>query len=291
MRKIFLFVGKHCNSASVCAFFLCRRWRVLLFCLRTRISLRSESRSLSCISSPLAAKVHFYSDLHCVCVPVIHAAPFFFKGILRVWDPNTARCVFSQTLTGVSAKNEKGEGDEEEKEKADNPRSLTHLLLLPASLRLATVTAEHNIMLYQLPGLTTLQQVGTGNMWQDITPCQRVQDLFAGRFSLAPSQFVGYSDEVLDVKFLGKDDSHIVVATNSCQLKVFELASNSCQILYGHTGETPAGGSLSTANARLLVSPRPQIFDLSAIIFVIFPCNQYLFKNMLLDQILVFNLI
>lgn len=50
------------------------------------------------------------------------------------------------------------------------------------------------------------------------------------------AQFVGYSDEVLDVKFLGKDDSHIVVATNSCQLKVFELLTNSCQILYGHTG-------------------------------------------------------
>lgn len=56
-------------------------------------------------------------------------------------------------------------------------------------------------------------------------------------------QFVGYSDEVLDVKFLGKEDSHIVVATNSCQLKVFELLTNSCQILYGHTGQSPAGGS------------------------------------------------
>lgn len=58
------------------------------------------------------------------------------------------------------------------------------------------------------------------------------------------SQFVGYSDEVLDVKFLGKDDSHIVVATNSCQLKVFELLTNSCQILYGHTGQSPAEGSI-----------------------------------------------
>jgi hypothetical protein len=28
-----------------------------------------------------------------------------------------------------------------------------------------------------------------------------------------------------------------VVATNSCQLKVFELLTNSCQILYGHTGQ------------------------------------------------------
>lgn len=61
------------------------------------------------------------------------------------------------------------------------------------------------------------------------------------------SQFVGYSDEVLDVKFLGKGDSHIVVATNSCQLKVFELLTNSCQILYGHTGQSPAEGSMSAS--------------------------------------------
>lgn len=56
-------------------------------------------------------------------------------------------------------------------------------------------------------------------------------------------QFVGYNDEVLDVKFVGKGDSHLVVATNSSQLKVFELLTNSCQILYGHTGESPAEGS------------------------------------------------
>ncbi|TWW69934.1 transducin beta-like protein 3 [Takifugu flavidus] len=136
--------------------------------------------------------------------PKLHFVTAGSKGILRVWDPNTARCVFSQTLGTVSVKKDDEEGEEEEK-KDDNPRSLTHLLLLPASSRLATVTAEHNIMLYQLAGLATLQQ------------------------------FVGYNDEVLDVKFLGKDDSHIVVATNSCQLKVFELLTNSCQILYGHT--------------------------------------------------------
>lgn len=122
------------------------------------------------------------------------------KGVLRVWDASTARCVYTQTLPStLSSSSDDGE------EKEDDPRSLTYLLHLPASSRLATVTAEHNILLYQLPALTTLQQ------------------------------FVGYSDEVLDVKFMGKADSHIVVATNSCQLKVFELQTSSCQILYGHT--------------------------------------------------------
>ncbi|XP_076026765.1 transducin beta-like protein 3 [Genypterus blacodes] len=124
------------------------------------------------------------------------------KGVLRAWEASTGRCVYTQTLPcSTGPEEEKEAGGEED----NNPRCLTHLLHLRASSRLATVTAEHNILLYQLPGLTTQQQ------------------------------FVGYNDEVLDVKFLGKDDSHIVVATNSCQLKVFELLTNSCQILYGHT--------------------------------------------------------
>lgn len=77
-------------------------------------------------------------------------------GVLRVWEASTGRCVYTQTLTIVSEKEE-----EEEEEKDVDPRSLMYLLHLPASSRLATVTAEHNILLYQLPGLTTQQQVGT----------------------------------------------------------------------------------------------------------------------------------
>uniref|UniRef100_A0AAY4BF42 U3 small nucleolar RNA-associated protein 13 C-terminal domain-containing protein n=1 Tax=Denticeps clupeoides TaxID=299321 RepID=A0AAY4BF42_9TELE len=109
------------------------------------------------------------------------------KGVLRVWEASSGRCVFTQPRT------------------APAPQMLTHCLPLAASARLATVSAEHNIVIYQLPAVRVLQQ------------------------------FVGYSDEVLDIKFLGKNDSHIVVATNSSHLKVYELSSNSCQILYGHT--------------------------------------------------------
>ncbi|KAM6905329.1 transducin beta-like protein 3 [Xenentodon cancila] len=122
------------------------------------------------------------------------------KGVLRVWDTSSARCVYTQTLPSTLSS-----VSEEDDKKDDNPGSLTYLFHLPVSCRLATVTAEHNILLYQLPDFTTQQQ------------------------------FVGYNDEVLDVKFLGKGDTHLVVATNSCQLKVFELLTNSCQILYGHT--------------------------------------------------------
>lgn len=78
-----------------------------------------------------------------------------------MWEASTARCVYTQTLDAVSKKEgEEEDEEEEEEEEKDDPRSLTHLLHLPVSSRLATVTAEHNIVLYQLPGLTTQQQVG-----------------------------------------------------------------------------------------------------------------------------------
>ncbi|KAJ8253903.1 hypothetical protein COCON_G00205150 [Conger conger] len=124
------------------------------------------------------------------------------KGVLRLWEASSARCLFTQPPPASAPA---PSADEDGAEEEWSQRGLTHCLHLPDSARLATVTAEHNILLYQLPSLA-LQQ-----------------------------QFVGYNDEVLDVKFLGKGDSHIVVATNSPQLKVFELASRSCQILYGHT--------------------------------------------------------
>uniref|UniRef100_A0A8C5GRB7 U3 small nucleolar RNA-associated protein 13 C-terminal domain-containing protein n=1 Tax=Gouania willdenowi TaxID=441366 RepID=A0A8C5GRB7_GOUWI len=120
--------------------------------------------------------VHSFKATRTVPVYEVNVQNKYFdllECVLRVWEASSARCVHTRTLSST---------------------------LTPAS-----VTAEHNIVFYQLPSLSTLQQ------------------------------FSGYSDEVLDVKFLGKSDSHLVVATNSCQLKVFELLTNSCQILYGHT--------------------------------------------------------
>lgn len=88
-------------------------------------------------------------------------------------------------------------------------------------------------------------------------------------------QFVGYNDEVLDVKFLGKAASHIVVATNSCQLKVFELLTNSCQILYGHTGELATGGSMCLSETTwtcVFLFTRNQSFILFLIEVIFFVC-------------------
>ncbi|XP_075686680.1 transducin beta-like protein 3 [Rhinoderma darwinii] len=118
------------------------------------------------------------------------------KGILRVWDAATSRCLYTQSLPHTSQQASEEERDE---------HRLTHCLLLPNQEEIVTVNAEHSIIMYDLHNLELKKQ------------------------------FAGYNDEILDVKFLGPSDSHIVVATNSPQLKVFELATSNCQILYGHT--------------------------------------------------------
>lgn len=79
-----------------------------------------------------------------------------------MWEASTARCVYTQTLSEEA----------QDEEKDDDTRRLTYLLLLPASSRLATVTAEHNIVLYQLPGLTTQQQVCTEVEGDVFVPCK-----------------------------------------------------------------------------------------------------------------------
>lgn len=149
---------KNPAASCLCVFF-CRQQRVLCFCLRMKTFLRSELRTRTCISSLLAAKVlAFKLNIWFVSLRIschLHL-PFSFIGVLRVWEASTGRCVYTQTLAAGLNKKE-----EEEEEKEDDPRSLMYLLHLPVSSRLATVTAEHNILLYQLPGLTTMQQVGS----------------------------------------------------------------------------------------------------------------------------------
>lgn len=64
---------------------------------------------------------------------------------------------------------------------------------------------------------------------------------------------VGYSDEILDVAYLGDNDSHIALATNSCDIKFYEIASMNCQLLGGHSDSVLALAT-TPANVNLLVS-------------------------------------
>lgn len=83
--------------------------------------------------------------------------------------------------------------------------AITHLLFNESRNVIAVVTADQNIIVHDLENFDCTKQM------------------------------TGFTDEVLDVIILGKDERHLVVATNSNDLKYYEFESMNCQIVKGHT--------------------------------------------------------
>lgn len=48
-------------------------------------------------------------------------------------------------------------------------------------------------------------------------------------------QLAGYNDQILDAVFVGAGESHLVVATNSIQLRIYNCRNFSCHLIQGHT--------------------------------------------------------
>ncbi|XP_014290049.1 transducin beta-like protein 3 [Halyomorpha halys] len=84
--------------------------------------------------------------------------------------------------------------------------ALCHLLYSRAASSFALISYDHNIFVHSI-------------------------DTF-----ICTNQFVGYSDEILDLVYVGEDETHLAVATNSPDIKLFTLSSMSCSLLTGHTG-------------------------------------------------------
>lgn len=83
--------------------------------------------------------------------------------------------------------------------------AIQHLLFNQARNVLSVVTVDHNIIIHDLETFGCVKQL------------------------------IGFTDEILDIIFIGKEDTHIVVATNSRDIKYYELQTMNCQIIKGHT--------------------------------------------------------
>lgn len=121
------------------------------------------------------------------------------KGILKIWSLGSRTCVFQQPVhksLSVSSNIEECE---------THGDSVIQAALCQNIQAIAIVTADHNILLYSFDGLKQVKQ------------------------------FVGYNDEILDMKFLGSSDHHVVVATNSNQVRLYNLTTMDCQLLAGHS--------------------------------------------------------
>lgn len=117
------------------------------------------------------------------------------KGILKIWDFVSRQCVFETAL------HEGLNGEEKEASTC----AIVHAELCQNIQCVAVVTADHNIILFSLDGMK-----------------QR-------------KQFVGYNDEILDMKFLGSSEREAVVATNSSQVRLYDLTTMDCQLLSAHS--------------------------------------------------------
>ncbi|XP_050315408.1 transducin beta-like protein 3, partial [Anthonomus grandis grandis] len=82
--------------------------------------------------------------------------------------------------------------------------AVTHLIHNKKLQSIAVVTVEHNIVVYHMKSFVCLKQL------------------------------IGFSDEILDIAILGQEHSHIAVATNSKDIKLYSDSSMNCQLLKGH---------------------------------------------------------
>ncbi|XP_031561382.1 transducin beta-like protein 3 isoform X2 [Actinia tenebrosa] len=87
----------------------------------------------------------------------------------------------------------------------DNSQHIVHATLCEKKNMLSVVTFDHNIMMYDLQTLKKTKQL------------------------------VGYNDDILDMCFAGPDNKHLAVATNSNDIRIYEMDTLDCRILSGHS--------------------------------------------------------
>ncbi|KAK3911617.1 Transducin beta-like protein 3 [Frankliniella fusca] len=109
------------------------------------------------------------------------------------------------------------------KAKEEGSLAVTQLLWNSDSYTLGVVSVDHNIILHKI----------------DTFQCIK--------------QFIGFSDEILDIAYLGAEDSHLAVATNSTNVALYRVSDMSCSLLQGHTDLVLALAT-SRVNPKLLVS-------------------------------------
>jgi len=121
------------------------------------------------------------------------------KGQLRVWSIEDGKCVFTKSVISTRKnenKNSNNEGDSQQ---------IVYAALCENLGMIAFVTFDHNIVFHELESLKRAKQ------------------------------FVGYNDEILDLCFAGSDETRLAVATNSSELRMYDLTTMNCLLLEGHT--------------------------------------------------------
>ncbi|XP_075231380.1 transducin beta-like protein 3 [Lycorma delicatula] len=102
--------------------------------------------------------------------------------------------------------------------------SIIKLLYCAARKRLAVVSSDHTIAILDVDNSLNVDK-----------------------------QLVGFSDDILDIVFIGEKQSHMAVATNSPNIKLYRSSNMDCQLLKGHT-DLVISLATTRSNTSLFVS-------------------------------------
>ncbi|KAJ8762065.1 hypothetical protein K2173_006667 [Erythroxylum novogranatense] len=145
------------------------------------------------------------------------------RGIVRIWDSGSAVCVYKQKASDVSVNSDVNE----------SKRGFTAVVMLPLDQGLLCLTADQQFLFYS----------------------SFVNH--KGKFKLILNKrLVGYTEEILDMKFLGEEEKFLAIATNLEHVQVYDLESMSCSyLLIGHTEIVLCLDTcVSTSGRKLIVS-------------------------------------
>ncbi|PSN41585.1 Transducin beta-like protein 3 [Blattella germanica] len=175
------------------------------------------SKSLSPFS---CQQFDFVAKRPCHCIKCLTIYP---AGLIRIWEVTEGREIFTQSNSLVSKASE------------ESGLAIVHLLFNIEKQLFSVATVDHNIIVHHLETFACEKQL-----------LQNYEYL------------VGFTDEVLDVVLLGTDGSHIAVATNSIDIKLYRMKDMDCQLLRGHTdlvlslASTPSDPCLLLSGSKLL---------------------------------------
>ncbi|XP_060204098.1 protein TORMOZ EMBRYO DEFECTIVE [Lycium barbarum] len=153
-------------------------------------------------------------------VPSINFITVGERGLVRIWSADRALCLFEQKSSNITVSS-----DDE-----DSKRGFTSALILPASQELLCVTADQQFFLYYPEG-----SEGSLNL-------------------VLRKRFVGYNEEIADMKFLGDEEQFLAVSTSVEQVRVYDLTTMSCSyVLAGHTDVILCLDTCVSSSGRTLI--------------------------------------
>uniref|UniRef100_A0A2N9H388 U3 small nucleolar RNA-associated protein 13 C-terminal domain-containing protein n=1 Tax=Fagus sylvatica TaxID=28930 RepID=A0A2N9H388_FAGSY len=148
----------------------------------------------------------------------IHFITVGERGIVRIWNSESAGCVFEQKSSDITVS-------------SDMDRGFTSAVMLPLDQGLLCVTADQQFLFY--------------------SPVENPEEMFTLTLS---RRLVGYNEEIVDMKFLGEEEQFLAVATNLEQVRVYDLAAMSCSyVLAGHTETILCLDTCVSSSGRALI--------------------------------------